>query len=59
VNNRITVAKHFDKKLNYALLNEAGKKVFINVFEDRLNQTFEHPKLKSVFGTIKTERSGT
>jgi len=46
VNNRITVAKHFDKKLNYALLNEAGKKVFINVFEDRLNQTFEHPKLK-------------
>jgi CRISPR-associated protein Cas1 len=47
VNNRkITVAKHFDKKLNYALLNEAGKKIFIDEFENRLNQTFEHPRLK-------------
>lgn len=46
VNNRkITVAKHFDKKLNYALLNEAGRKVFIDEFEDRINQTFEHKKL--------------
>ena len=42
VNNRkITVAKHFDKKLNYALLNEAGRKVFIDEFEDRINQTFD------------------
>lgn len=47
VNNRkITVSKHFDKKLNYALLNETGKKIFINEFENRLNQTFEHPRLK-------------
>lgn len=47
VNNRkLTIAKHFDKNLNYALLNEAGKKIFINEFEERLNQTFEHPKLK-------------
>lgn len=47
VNNRkITVSKHFDKKLNYALLNETGKKIFINEFENRLNKTFEHPKLK-------------
>lgn len=47
VNNRkITVEKHFDKKLNYALLNEPGKKIFIDEFENRLNQTFEHPRLK-------------
>lgn len=47
VNNRkITVEKHFDKKLNYALLNEAGRKVFIEAFEERLNQTFDHPTLK-------------
>lgn len=47
VNNRkITVSKHFDIKLNYALLNETGKKIFIDEFENRLNQTFEHPRLK-------------
>lgn len=47
VNNRkLTVEKHFDKKFNYALLNESGKKIFINEFEDRMNKTFEHPKLK-------------
>ena len=47
VNNRkLTVGKHFDKKINYALLNEAGKKVFIDELEDRINQTFEHPKQK-------------
>ena len=38
--------KHFDKKLNYALLNEAGRKIFVDAFENRLNQTFEHSKLK-------------
>ena len=46
VNNRkISVEKHFEEKLNYSLLNENGKKVFIEAFEDRINQTFEHPKL--------------
>ena len=47
VNNRkIVVEKHFDKKLNYAILNENGRKVFIDEFEDRFNQTFEHERLK-------------
>lgn len=46
VNNRkINIEKHFEEKLNYSLLNENGKKIFIEAFEDRLNQTFEHPKL--------------
>lgn len=43
---QLQVSKHFDKNLNYALLNEAGKKIFINAFETRLNETFMHPKLK-------------
>ncbi len=45
-NKKLTVEKHFDKKLNYALLNDEGKKIFIDAFEDRINQTFEHEKLK-------------
>jgi CRISP-associated protein Cas1 len=38
--------KHFDKKLNSCLLNEAGKKIFIQAFEDRLNETIKHRTLK-------------
>lgn len=43
---QLQVAKHFDKNLNYALLNEEGKKIFINAFEERINESFMHPKLK-------------
>lgn len=45
-NKKIKVEKHFEEKLNYSLLNEDGKKIFIDAFENRINQTFEHPKLK-------------
>ena len=43
---KLQVTKHFDKSLNYALLNEAGKKIFIDAFETRINETFMHKKLK-------------
>lgn len=43
---QLQVEKHFDKSLNYALLNEDGKKIFIEAFETRINETFLHPKLK-------------
>lgn len=43
---QLQVEKHFDKNLNYALLNEEGKKIFIDAFETRINETFMHPKLK-------------
>ncbi|MDR1007954.1 MAG: type I-B CRISPR-associated endonuclease Cas1b [Campylobacteraceae bacterium] len=43
---KLQVSKHFDKKLNYALLNDEGKKVFIDEFRNRLDETFLHPKLK-------------
>lgn len=45
-NRRIQVAKHFDKELNYCLLNEAGKKIFIEALEHRFDNVFEHPTLK-------------
>jgi len=45
-NKKLQVSKHFDKSLNYALLNEQGKKVFIEAFENRINEAFMHPKLK-------------
>lgn len=43
---KLQVLKHFEKSLNYALLNEEGKKVFIDAFEERMNETFLHAKLK-------------
>jgi len=45
-NKKLQVAKHFDKSVNYALLNEQGKKIFIEAFEARINESFLHPKLK-------------
>ena len=47
VNNRkIQVAKHFDKKVNYCLLNDEGRNIFIQAFEGRMESVFQHPVLK-------------
>lgn len=47
VNNRkVQVGKHFDKKMNYCLLNEEGRKIFIEAFEGRLESVYQHPRLK-------------
>ena len=40
------MAKHFDKQVNYCLLNDEGRKIFVEAFEARLEQVFQHPKLK-------------
>lgn len=45
-NKKLNIAKNFDKQLNYALLNNDGRKIFINAFENRINEKFMHPKLK-------------
>lgn len=45
-NKKIQVSKHFEKKVNYCLLNEEGRKIFIEAFENRLESVFNHPKLK-------------
>ena len=44
-NKKIKVERHFESKLNYSLLNDDGKKLFIEAFENKINQTFEHSKL--------------
>ena len=38
--------KHFDKKLNKCILNEYGKKIFVESFEERLKETIQHRSLK-------------
>lgn len=38
--------KHFEKNVNYCVLNEEGRKIFIEAFEGRLESVFMHPKLK-------------
>ena len=43
---RIQVSKHFDKKVNYCLLNEEGRNIFVQAFEERMESVFVHPKLK-------------
>jgi CRISPR-associated protein Cas1 len=43
---RLQVKKHFDARVNYAMLNEEGKKIFIQAFEERLGQKFAHATLK-------------
>ena len=45
-NRRLQVIKHFDKKVNYCLLNENGRNIFIQAFEKRIESVFTHPKLK-------------
>jgi CRISPR-associated protein Cas1 len=43
---RIQVDKHFEKNVNYCLLNEDGKKIFVEAYEARLESVFQHPGLK-------------
>lgn len=45
-NRRLQVEKHFDKNLNYCLLNEEGRKIFVEAFETRMETAFLHSKLK-------------
>lgn len=45
-NRRIQVSKHFDKNVNYCILNEEGRKIFIEAFESRMETVFQHPLLR-------------
>jgi len=38
--------KHFESRLNKCLLNPSGKKIFVQAFEERLNETIQHRSLK-------------
>ncbi|SHO50991.1 type I-B CRISPR-associated endonuclease Cas1b [Anaerocolumna xylanovorans] len=47
VNNRkLQVEKHFEKKVNYCILNEEGRNIFIQEFEERIESVFMHTSLK-------------
>ena len=45
LNRREIQTKHFDKKMNSCLLNNAGKKIFVKAVEDKLEETFQHKTL--------------
>ena len=45
-NRRLSISKHFDKKYNYCLLNEEGRKIFLTELFKKFEETFEHPTLK-------------
>lgn len=45
-NRRIQVEKHFEKNVNYCLLNEEGRNIFIKAFEERIESVFLHQKLR-------------
>ena len=47
VNNRkLKVEKHFNRELNYCVLNDEGRKIFIEALEGRMESTFVHPNLR-------------
>lgn len=45
-NHRLQVEKHFEKNVNYCILNEEGRKIFVKAFEERMESVFEHSRLK-------------
>lgn len=45
-NRRLQVSKHFDKKLNYCILNEEGRRIFVQAIEERFETVFYHDRLK-------------
>lgn len=44
-NKKIRVKDHFERKVNYCILNESGRQIFIQAFEERLDKTFLNRKL--------------
>lgn len=45
LNKHAISSSHFDKKLNFCLLNDRGKKIFVKAMEDRYEETFKHRSL--------------
>ncbi len=44
-NKKIKVEKHFEQEYNYCILNEDGRKIFLEAFEKRLDTVFLHTRL--------------
>lgn len=45
MNKKMLTSKHFEENLNRVLLKNAGRKVFVQAFEDRLQETIQHRSL--------------
>jgi len=45
LNKKMIQEHHFDEKINKIVLKPAGKKVFVQAFEDRLSETIKHRTL--------------
>lgn len=45
INTRALQPKHFDQEVNYCYLNENGRKIFIQEYEERLKTTINHRNL--------------
>ena len=46
INNQIIKESHFDKKLNFCYLNEDGRRLFLQQFDEKLKTTINHKDLK-------------
>jgi len=46
INKKQITIKDFDRELNFAYLNENGRKKFLKAYEERLQKTVKHRKLK-------------
>ena len=46
INNKMIKEKHFLKELNYVYLNERGRRIFLEEYENRLTQTIKHKRMK-------------
>jgi CRISPR-associated protein Cas1 len=45
LNKKMIATNHFEENLNRVLLKNAGKKIFVQAFEDRLQETIQHRNL--------------
>ena len=45
LNKRMIQENHFETKLNRIILKDTGRKIFVQAFEDRLNETIKHRML--------------
>lgn len=46
LNKKEVQSKHFDNQLNKCVLNDSGKKIFVQAIEERLQETIKHRSLK-------------
>ena len=44
-NRRLQVEKHFEKQVNYCILNDEGRKIFVEAFEKRMETVFVNKRL--------------